>query len=171
MDMTFEVKGLDEVNRALAELPYRIARKILRKGVAGGASLLRSEIRRNTPIRSQGGSKKTKKGERRGPGFLKRHIGYRYLRKRSNRFEVHYSVGPRGQGFYGFFVEEGHAAGKRKKYGRGITKATGLKMVTGHPFIVPSFNRMAAPIVERMKDKMVEGILKEGQKLGFSARL
>ena len=166
IDVTIEVKGLEEVKRALAEFPSRIARKVLRSSVAAGGMLLRGEIRNAAPVRSAGGMMKTGKGEMRGPGYLKKKIGARYRRRVSSFNEIHYSVGPTGQAFYGYFVEGGHKIGKRKRYGKGAgTDARGS--VPPQPFMIPAFNRMTAPIIDRMKEGLIAGAMKEWAGVGF----
>ncbi len=166
--ITIKVKGLQEIKATLEELAPRIARKVLRAGVSAGGMLLRGEIKNSTPIRSDGKMKKAGNGELRGPGYLKRKISSRYRKRASSFNEVHYMIGPAGQAFYGYFVEGGHKVGAKKKYGRGIAAANaGRADVPPHPFIVPAFNRMTAPIIDRMKSKLSEGIIKEGGELGF----
>jgi HK97 gp10 family phage protein len=167
--VTMKVHGLEEINRALGELPAKIANKVLRKGVTAGAMLLRGAIRKAAPKRNEASQKKMSKGGTRGPGFLSKNIGARYRRKVSRFGDIHYGVGPTGQGFYGYFVEAGHAAGKRKKYGRGITASTGLKMVPPHPFILPTFNSMTQQVIDKTKEKLSEGIVKESRDSGFQA--
>ena len=161
-----EVKGLDEVNRMLAQLPFRVGKKVIRKATFAGAVLLRQAIKDAAPVRGGLTLKKMSKGGYRSSGFLKKNIRAK-LKKRQGPHQVIYMVGPMGQAFYGKFVEEGHAAGKRKKYGRGITEATGLRMVPAHPFIMPTFNNMTTQIITKMVDKLNEGVLKEGKALGF----
>ncbi len=153
--ITIKVHGLEEINRALWELPGKIANKVLRKGVSAGAMLLRGAI-------------KTASEPRVKTGFLKQHIGARYRRKVSKFGDIHYSVGPVGQAFYGYFVEGGHVIGKRKRYGRGIAEHNaGMKRVPPYPFIIPTFNSMTTQIIDRTKEKLSEGIVKESRDLGF----
>lgn len=152
-----EVHGLHEINRALEQLPGKVARKVLRRGVAAGAMLLRKEIKKQVPIRKTGylGPKTLGKGqqETRLPGYLKKKISARYNKRRSKYTEVHYDVKPLGWGFYGYFVETGHGS------------------ATPKPFIIPTYTRVTTPIIDRLKEKLTEGILKEGKKLGFEIRL
>lgn len=169
--ITIKVHGLEEIDRALAELPNRIANKVLRKGVSAGGMLLKAEIKKVTPTRQVAGAMNTNKKESRMPGFLKKNIGARYRRKVSRFGDVHYGVGPVGQAFYGYFVEAGHAIGKRKRYGRGIAATNASRpMVPAHPFMIPTFERMQSGIIERMKEGLTKGIVKEGGDLGFIAK-
>lgn len=165
----FKVLGLEDIRKGLAELPPRVALKVLRKGVYAGAALLRGAVKQAAPVRSYGGQKKMSSGGDRQPGYLKKSIGAKFKKGEGQNVKT-YRVGPYGQGFYGYFVEAGHAAGKRKKYGRGVTAQTGLRMVPAHPFIMPVFNSMSNQVVERMKEKLSELIVKEGQEMGFKAK-
>lgn len=176
-DVKVEIKGLDKLQMALSQLPDRVARKVLRRGVAAGGYVVRRAIKAAAPIRRTGGlmkiswSKKGSKGEaagRRAPGFLKKKIGSRYRRQVSSKWEVHYGIGPVGPAYYGYIVATGHVLGKRKKYGRGVTVATGLKMVPAYNFITPAFESVVGPTGRAMKLKVQEGILKEAKTLGFN---
>lgn len=171
-EVTAKVSGLEEINRALAELPNRIANKVLRKGVAAGAALLRNAIRKNTPVRSRGGEMKiswsSSSSASRMPGFLQKNIKSLYRRKASRFGDIHYMVGPVGDAYYGYIVEVGHVIGKRKRYGRGIAEYNaGLKTVPAHPFMQPVFNTMTTQIIDRTKEKLSAGIEKETRDLGF----
>lgn len=177
IDFKFELKGWQEVNRALELLPRRTARKVLRKGVAAGGYLMRKELKSAAPKRTSKEPKRTSKGEIRKPGHLRKKIGMRYLSRKSKWNEVHYGVGPRGQAFYGYFVEAGHAIvrGRRQKRTRrrelrrkiGGVSATTFGFVQPHPYIIPTFRAMVKPVINRVKEKLEEGIFKEGEKLGF----
>ena len=175
-DVTVEVTGLDKLDHALRMLPQKVATKVLRRGVAAGGYIVRRAVRSAAPVRSRGGLKKiswSKKGSSgdaagvRPPGFLKKKIGSRYRRHVSSKWEVHYGIGPIGPAYYGYIVAKGHASGKRKKYGRGVTATTGLKMVPAHNFITPAFESVAGQTMITMKNKVEDGILKEARALGF----
>jgi HK97 gp10 family phage protein len=158
--ITVKVLGLEQINRALDELPRRIANKVLRKGVYSGAALLRGAIKREAPVRSESRLHKMSSGEFRGPGFLRKNIRMKFRSKVSGPGEKHYIVGPLGQAFYGRFVEAGHKSGKRG----------GGKMVPAHPFMIPTFNTMTSQITEKMKDGLTKGIIKEGMDMGFTMK-
>lgn len=174
--VTVKVNGLQEINRALQDLPFRIANKVLKKGVAAGAALLRDAIRKAAPVRKTGGEMKVSNSRgsgsaMRSPGFLRKNIKSLYRRKASGPGNVHYAIGPMGDAYYGYFVEKGHVIGKRKRYGRGIAEYNaGLKTVPAHPFMMPVFNSQTNQIIEKMKDKLSEGIRKEGRDLGLNMK-
>jgi HK97 gp10 family phage protein len=158
--ITIKVTGLEEINRALDELPRKIASKVLRKGVYSGAALLRGAIKQVAPVRTNTRPIKMSSGGYRDPGFLKKNIKMKYRGKMSGPGEKHYIVGPLGQAFYGRFVEAGHKSGKR---GSG-------KMVPAYPFMIPTFNSMTGQITEKMKEGLTKGIIKEGMDLGFTMK-
>ncbi len=177
--ITIKVHGLEEINRALGELPGKIANKVLRKGVSAGAMLLRGSIRAAAPVRKTGGSKLISWSRKRGaigsttrdPGYLKKNVGALYRRKVSSVGDIHYLVGPKGDAYYGYILEVGHVIGKRKRYGLGIAEHNaGMKRVPAYPFMVPVFNSMTSQIIDRMKEKLTEGIVKEGRDLGFQMK-
>jgi len=174
--ITIKVHGLEEINRALEALPNKIANKVLRRGVAAGGALLRIAMKQVAPVRQSGGSKLISWSRKRGavgsmtrmPGFLKAHIKSLYRRKASKFGDVHYMVGPVGDAYYGYILEVGHVIGKRKRYGRGIAEHNaGMKRVPPYPFMMPVFNSNTNQIIDRMKEKLSEGIVKESRDLGF----
>jgi len=167
--ITIKVEGLDKIKSALSELPSKVSRNVLRKGVSAGGMLLRGEIKNAAPVRSDGRMMKTSSGEMRGPGYLKKHISARYRKRSSSFTEIHYGVGPAGQAFYGYFVEAGHKIGKRKRYGRVTEYNSARGNVPEHPFMIPTFNRMTGAIIEKMKDNLAAGIIGEGLKLGLKS--
>lgn len=165
IDLDWKIKGAQELNQAMQVLPRKIASKVLRQSVSAGAVFLRNEIKKVTPIRKEPGPKKAKGSELRYPGYLKRKIGARFKKKKSSYFVKHYKVGPIGYGFYGRIVEGGHVAGKKEKtFFRG-SKSQGW--VRGYPFIEPTFQKFTSRIIDRVGEKMGEGVIKEAKKLGI----
>lgn len=162
MEIDIKITGLEEVKRMLGELPKKVARKVLRKGVMSGAGFLRNEIKKTAPVRQGYRFMQTSRYGIRTPGHLKKNISARFRRKSSGDTEIHYSVGPRGQAFYGFFVEAGHRVGRRRK--NGVDKRV---MVPPHPFMVPQFENNKDRIIDRIKRKLVEGIVREGEAMGL----
>lgn len=173
--VAIQIRGVDEVRKALEGLPIKIAQKVLRRGVAVGANLLSRSIRKNAPVRATGGqmriSSSKKNTATRAPGFLKKNVKGVYRRRVSKQGDVHYKVGPTGNAWYGYIVETGHVIGKKKRYGLGISKQNSSMMrVPEHPFIMPVFNTMQVQVINTMKDKMTEGIEKEARGLGLKVK-
>lgn len=137
---TIKITGLEEVKQALAGFSTRLQRRIASESLAASARVFAEAVRAKAPMRSEPGLKTAGKGMTRQPGFLKRHIGFFRQKRKVERGLVKWLAGPTSAAYYARFVEFGHAAGKRKKYGRGVTVATGLKMVPPHPFVEPTFN-------------------------------
>ena len=177
--ITVKIEGLRAINRALLRLPENVANKVLRKGAQAGAFVLRKAQRAAAPVRSKGESKRiswqkgtAKYGMMRQPGFLKKKIGARLRRKVSRRGVKVYGVGPRGDAYYGYIVERGHRVGPRPKTRKARRQEDPLtvKHVPPHPFLIPTYERMQVPIMHAIRDKLSEGIVKEGGRLGFAMK-
>jgi hypothetical protein len=88
-------------------------------------------------------------GKLRKPGFLKGHVRYFLRRKKSKWYEKHFGIGPLGYAFYGYILVGGH--GNARPY----------------DWMTPTWNRMQQQTITTMTKKLGEGILREGEKLGF----
>lgn len=73
-----KVEGLDELKRALRDLPLNLRKRALRDALAAGARIVRDRARRETPVLS-GSDPAVQKGYRR-PGTLRRAIVVRTSR-------------------------------------------------------------------------------------------
>lgn len=176
IDYTMKIYGIEEIQAMFRQLPDRIATKVLRKGVAEAGKYAKAQLKMAAPVRSDSKWHRYGKGARyRGPGFLKRHIGSRYYKKKSSKYEKHYGVGPRGYAYYGYILERGfhvvprggRKGFRRKKKGAGSGLVSGYTYVPPQPWIVPAFERSAPHIVRNMKDYFSTAIMKEGRRLGF----
>lgn len=95
------VKNIDEITKALKELPHAIQKNVVYGAVRASSSVIAKEAKSNVPVKT---------------GALKESI--RVVRRRSNKDnEVYYSVVPHRKkgGWYGHFVEFGtsHSAPNR----------------------------------------------------------
>lgn len=149
-----EVKGLRELNAALAELPERIAKNVLRGSVAAGAAVIRKEAVKRAPIYTgpvaQGHPP---------PGTLKRAIYQTQVRELSGLLKQTFKVAVRrGKG----------AATKSGKsldayYARFVEYGT-VKM-TARPFMRPAFDSQKLNAIEAMKQYLAKRIPEEAAKL------
>lgn len=89
-DLSVEIVGLKELDRALQELAWPAARRALRKGMRQGANVVRDEARAKAPVRT---------------GNLKRKIRTRERSEEAGNMRFAVEV-PRGA-FYGLFLEYG----------------------------------------------------------------
>lgn len=177
-----KITGLEEVNKALGQFPPRIANKVLRLGAAAGARVLRKAQKQAAPVRRTGSAKliswsvRTKRGQSdfRGRGFLKKNIKSRLSKRLSKKGVKIYGVGPTGDAYYGYILERGHRVGRRpNRSGLQAERdhlAPSPKTVPPYPFLIPTYRQMIFPIIKAIKDKLSEGIVKEGAKLGFDTR-
>lgn len=158
MSDTVQIKGLAELNRALAELPERVARNVLRGAVAAGAAVVRQEAKQRAPVYDQPVS-----DGHPPPGSLKRSIYSTQARALSSLLQQVYHVGvvsgqrnPRGLrnkakpapgAYYWRFVEFGT-----------------VKM-SARPFLRPAFEAKKFEAVEAIRAYMAERIPREAAHL------
>lgn len=195
MEVTYQLKGYEEVRRAMLELPNRVARRVLKKAVADVAKYERPFLQEGAPVRgreywrysgSRSGaflstrasftgrrriswSKGAKKyGKTRKPGFLQKNIRAFYLRRKSKFGSVMYGVGPRGDAYYGYIVAYGHIVGKRLT-SREKAKGAGAtrSYVKAYDWITPVWNRTKYLLDQQLEKELTKGIMREGEKLGF----
>ncbi len=90
---TVRIEGLAELNRALRELPQRIANRGLRTAVYAGAKVIRDEARHRAPKAAQSlGTKQP------SAGTLKRSVIMKHIRELSGGGrQTFYVIGPPGQ--------------------------------------------------------------------------
>jgi len=99
--MAETVVGLKELGDTLDLLAKKTEKEIIRKAANAGAEVYRRELRAKAPVRQD----KYLKGKiKRGPGYLKKHIG-RTAKADSDGYSV--KVGPTKSAFYGGFREHG----------------------------------------------------------------
>lgn len=119
MATTVTIKGLKELNDALAQLPRNIGRNVLRGAVRAGAAVVRDEAKRQAPVDT---------------GTLRRAIYHKQIREQSSAVRQVFYVGVRRgkqyrslttkggkdrsmDAYYAGFVEYGHFA-RRSKDGK-----------------------------------------------------
>lgn len=88
--MTIQLEGGKQLEKALKQLPGRIAKKVVRGATLAGAGVVRKEAKRRVAFES---------------GTLKKSISARKTDQTPT--SVTYSVGPTTKGFYGQFLEIG----------------------------------------------------------------
>lgn len=158
------VQGLPELQRRLKQIPINVASKVLKKGVASGAGVVRKAAKSAAPA--------SKLPRRRGgrvsqPGTLKRSAIIKFVRENSSATQTVYIVtfrrGKKEQqkqrdAFYASWVEFGHKIVPRKGRGgraslrRRRAGATG--QVRPHKFLTPAFYNSAGGALEAMKNKI-----------------
>lgn len=149
MSDSVEVYGLQELGKNLDVLGQQTAKNAVRAAIKPAAEVFRRAIRANAPVRQEEGEKaKDKKGGKRGPGYLKAHIG-RWIRPDSDG-SLNAFVGPTPSAFYGKMVEKGHrnvrtkAEARAERYGAQrralVTAEFGGKDTPPHPFMRPAFD-------------------------------
>lgn len=128
-DLSVEIVGLKELDRALQELAWPAARRALRKGMRQGANVVRDEARAKAPVRT---------------GNLKRKIRTRERSEEAGNMRFAVEV-PRSA-FYGRFIEEGWMP----EYGN--------SRVPARPFLRPAAENKTEAAVTKMRDALAEAI-------------
>lgn len=102
------VRGFDQLEAALAQLPKEIQGKYLAQAVSAGGAVIQAEIKARTPVRQEGGAKKLSKNSHVGrlPGYLKALVTRQLLRN-GNAHGLTYRIGFGRKGFYGLFYDRG----------------------------------------------------------------
>ena len=179
-----EVEGLKELDRALAEFPLKLQRRILNKAMAAGARIIANEVKARAPVKT-GAIKRNvgyKRGDRRynEPGMAGRHIvGVQHGKVRSKPSVIRLPSGRRkiakltkydlrGQDpFYFRFVEKGyHAVGRLPKQ-KGVNaraarrqRVAAARFVPGQRFMQQGFNASAGRAVEKVRQVLAAEIEK-----------
>lgn len=154
-DISMEVKGLSELNKALKELPDRIAKNVLRGAVNAGAAVIRQEAKANAPVYTgdvaQGHPP---------PGTLKKAISQAQARKLSNQVQQTVHVG----------VRQGKSAKKTKK--GALLDAyywwfveNGTSKMAARPFLRPAFEGKKTEAVKAIEEYLAKRIPQEVEKL------
>lgn len=125
METRFELKGMDEVTRALKDLPSKLAKDAAMKAVVSSVQPLIVEAKRNAQKHNRTGS-------------LKISIGFRVKK---------YRRGNRTFGIVG--ARRGMGVGKNEpanyahllEYGHAIKTKDGIKTVQARPFMRPAWER------------------------------
>ncbi len=163
IEATINKDQLAQITASLQEFERRVTTTVVNNGLRAGARMMGSIIQEATPVRQTPGAKKLGRDTTRQPGNLRRSITWFKKKKGVPRGQVQWAAGPRNfgdrRGFYGVMVEKGHVAGKRKKYGLGVTAATGMKMVPAHPFMLPAFNSNVDSVIQVVINDMEFGVL------------
>jgi HK97 gp10 family phage protein len=185
------IKGLDEFQRALEQLPKNIARNVLRGAVNAGASVLRKEAEARAPVYA-GDDPRVE------PGRIRENVYQKHIPQLSNELLQTYYVGVRAgkragkykvvidgkttylDAFYWWWVEFGHfyvPPGIQKNKGstpwnkrhREAAHLAGV-WVEARPFIRPTFHTKKDEAIDAMVDYMARRIPKEAEKLGLVMR-
>jgi len=145
IEITIQIRGLEDVKRAFRDLPKEVAQKALRGALLDGAEVLRKEAQRRAPVRPFWPPKRDKSGRVRLPGALRASIVKRARPRGRNGADMTVSVGATKNVFYWHFVEFGH----RLVSGRGKSSKT-IGQVRGRPYLKPSFDAAAPAAVNRV---------------------
>ncbi len=153
-----QVQGLDQLSRALKELPDRVARNGLRASVYAGAKVIRDEARLKAPlaIAALGPSQPP-------PGTLKRSVIMKQIPELS------------GKSRQTFFVTVRHGKKYRKQGKKGNLSQDawywrfvefGTVKMAASPFLRPAFDLRKNDALDAIKNRLAERIEQAVQELG-----
>jgi HK97 gp10 family phage protein len=125
-----KLNGFKEISKTLKTLETKTANKIVRKGVAKMAQIVRKDMRKRAPRKS---------------GKLKKELRYKIVKSKKGGFTA--SVGAFNDAFYANFIEKGtkrhviKPKGKRRVLSFGGRNATEVTHpgTPAKPFIEPAF--------------------------------
>jgi HK97 gp10 family phage protein len=154
---TVRIEGLAELNRALRELPQRIANRGLRTAVYAGAKVIRDEARHRAPKAAQSlGTKQP------SAGTLKRSVIMKHIRELS---------GGGRQTFY-VLVRQGKKYRNQGKRGNLSQDAWywrfvefGTRKMAARPFLRPALESRRREAVEAIKGRLAQRIEIEAKAL------
>lgn len=163
----FKVNGFADLEKALRDLPDKIAKKAMASASMAGARVLANAVKDSAPVASHihwryDYRRKARGGGRKGkiekflvyPGNIKFNVRVKRARTSGGQFEAMYSVGPMKRGgtpstdpFYWRFVE------------------FGTSKMAARPFLRPAFDAKRNEIIEAMRARLAERIDREVAKL------
>ena len=154
---TVRIEGLAQLDRALRELPDRVANRGLRASVYAGAKVIRDEARAQAPKAAQSlGSKQPP------PGTLKRSVIMKQIPELSSLTRQT------------FFVTVRHGKKFRKQGKKGNLSQDawywrfvefGTRKMRARPFLRPALEAKRREAVQAMKDRLSERIEQEAKNL------
>jgi hypothetical protein len=160
--VTVEVEGLDQLERALEEMPGKLAKKSIRRALFAGATIFKQTILRLAPRKT---------------GFMADHFGIKIQKTRGDDLAATAYIGPQGKIDYpdtdGGYRTKVLKNGKIKKVGR-IAVASVVRFLTfgwskkpaGDPFFINSFDIAKEQVLEettKILAEEIENIAKESR--------
>ena len=133
--ITFEIKGLKELERELLQLPDKIARRSLARAAAAGARIVRDKARENARAIGLVDS-----------GALVKSIRIKKVRTRNWRTTQIYGIGHSGKAWYGRLYEYGfkEPVGERRH----------------RPHVRPALDENAEQVANAVKSRLEMEIMK-----------
>jgi HK97 gp10 family phage protein len=151
--VTVKINGLDQIQRALEQIPKVVADKAIRGGLRKGAESLRERIAANAPRES---------------GFLANHFNVK-VRVMHNELAASAFVGPASKTYYPNIGDRrvGVSTGKHGQKGGALPVASvarfmefGTSKMAARPFIRPAFESMKEAILDTVVKSIQEAIAK-----------
>lgn len=136
-----DVKGVAELQRMLKRLDKGVTEKVVAKACRAAMVPMRKQAIAEAPISEE--THRTYKGRLVGPGFLKRSIKLKKMRKSKSRYNrVGYTLAARKEAFYGRIVELGFTHNR-----------TGQK-IPPNPWLGRAYNKMYRDVDKDFRNKL-----------------
>lgn len=149
-DSWVRIHGLDDVFKALRELPEKLRRRVLRNALAAGARVVRDEARRNTPVLVTG----QRQAPFRTPGLVRKKISVRTSKvaRRSGDVGVFVNIKPAKGGERGARSRNDPFYWRWLNFGKSGYPGAGFleKGATKLGEALERFKRAAGPAIEKL---------------------
>lgn len=150
--LSWEMKGLDELQAALEELPEKLARKVTKAALADGAEIIKNEMVDNAPKKS---------------GFLSKHFGT-HVSVKSDAIAGKAVAGPLAKTYYPNAGDRklGVSTGKHPVKGGAVPVASvarflefGTRKMKAEPFMRNAVLSRAQAALDKMIQHLRDGLV------------
>jgi len=154
--LDLEIHGVKELDTVLRQLPMKMQKRVMNNAVRAGARVIRTEAKKNVKRNFHG------HGDR--AIHLEKEITVAAQKKRKP-WEFIYKIGC-GRAYWGRFWEYGYSATGRGKTGQArSTRRAGGRHIPARPWLRPALDEMAKTAIEKIREKISDGIDREIAKL------
>ena len=154
--LDLEIHGVKELDNVLRQLPMKMQKRVMGNAVRTGARVIHAEAKKNVKRNFRG------HGDR--AIHLQKEISV-VVKKKRKPWEFIYQIGC-GRAFWGKFWEYGYSATGRKGTGKARTASrAGGRHIPARPWLRPALDGMAQKAIEKIREKISDGIDREIAKL------
>lgn len=151
------ITGIDEIKRAFAELPAKVAKKVVRQALRRGLKLPLAAAKADAPVDTGAGRRSLRIRASKGPaGAAKKYT-----------IAMALLIGERSPGktWYMALQESGYHTGKRtRSAGKVVSRSPGSHKVEGKHYMRRALRETEQPARELIIEDITQGIEREAQK-------
>ena len=136
-----KLTGFEQLSRVLNDLPVNVEKRVIQNATTSALREAAKEIRKSAPVGDDDNQSPASKKY----GRLKRNI--KVIRLRRNDKGARSARIHTGRAFWGVFLE------------------LGTRYIPARPWFGPAFERSQERVLEKLKEKLTDGIIKEVNKL------